>query len=176
MKTLLDLRQRAREWRESFDRSFAEPPPQPGPAPLDILGLGLGGRPHAVALSELASLQPLTGVEPYPGGPAGLLGLVAQRGAVLPLYDLRALLDLGPSENPAWLLLPRAAPVALAFERFDGHWRLARQACLAAGTAASHTLCPQLLQCPGPTGLVQRPLIALRTLCMRLHAPADTQE
>lgn len=173
MKTLMDLNRRVREWREAFDQAFAEPPPMPGPAPLDFLGLGLAaqGLSHAVALSELASLQPLGTLEPYPGGPEALLGLVALRGAVLPLYDLRALLDLGPSERPGWLLLPRAAPLALAFERFDGHWRLPRQACLDAGAAAPHALCPQLLQHPGPQGPVQRPLIALQALCARLQAP-----
>ncbi|HEX2009632.1 MAG TPA: chemotaxis protein CheW [Roseateles sp.] len=156
------LQGRIAQWREAFDRAFADPLPEPGPAPIDYLGLSLAGQPHALRLAELATLQALEGSPlPYPGAPPQLLGLIALRGKVLPLFDLQALLGLGPGQRPTWLVLPRNAALALAFEHFDGHWRLPPSACV---------LSPQghVLRCAEQ----QRPLIDLSRVIAQLAPPA----
>lgn len=171
MKETEELQAQVAQWRAAFDRAFAEPPPEAGPPPLDFLGLGLGAQPHALRLAELSALQALAGVTPYPGAPPELLGLVSHRGVVLPLYDLRALLGLGAAERPAWLVVLKQAPLALAFERFDGHWRLPGEACVPAGEAARDPLRGQVLRCPGESTEQLRPVIDLGAVAALLRPP-----
>ena len=54
----------------------------------------------------------------------GLLGLAGLRGAMVPVYDLRALLGVNPVDEPRWMVTAAAATVAFAFDGFDGHLRL----------------------------------------------------
>lgn len=148
---------RAAEWREAFDRSFAEPALRSDLQRQDFLGLSLGGQAYALPLAEVAGLHKWREPTPYPGGPATLLGLIAERGTTLPLYDLRALLGHGAAPRPAWLLIARAAPLALAFEDFDGHWRVAPEEALQPPERGGDPLLGRVLRCDGRL----RPLIKL---------------
>nr|WP_297524555.1 chemotaxis protein CheW [uncultured Roseateles sp.] len=113
-------------WRASFDRSFGEPRRHADDeAVLDVLGIRIAGAPFALNLADLAGLTPAMPAAPYPAAAPGLLGLAGHQGQVLPLYDLQALIGRGPAGDVRWWAIARAAPLALAFEGFDGQWRLA---------------------------------------------------
>ncbi len=43
------------------------------------------------------------------------------RGAILPIYDLAALVGLPASEKARWFAIVAGAELAVAFETFDGH-------------------------------------------------------
>jgi chemotaxis signal transduction protein len=163
---------RAEQWRQAFDQGFAEPPPAAPPALQDFLAIRLAGQPHALRLDELAALQPHAAPTPWPGAPPALLGLVAQRGAALPLYDLAALLGEAPCAQPAWTAVLRHAPLALAFEGFDGHWRLPASACIHPAEHVGDALRGQALR--GPDGVLRR-LIQLAAVADLLSAGAAQQ-
>ncbi|MDH0866907.1 chemotaxis protein CheW [Mitsuaria sp. GD03876] len=120
-----ETRARLNEWREAFDRSFAEPlRHRDEEVALDVLGIRIAGAPFALNLADLAGLTPAMPAAPYPATAPGLLGLAGHQGQVLPLYDLQALIGRGPATTLRWWAIARAAPLALAFEGFDGQWRL----------------------------------------------------
>lgn len=115
------------ELRWSFDRSFAEPPPAPSAARYDLLGITIGVDPYAVPLAEVSGIFANRKFTPLPSAIAELLGLVGLRGAILPAYDLRALLGYPRGGPCRWLLLTRGLEVALAFDRVDGYLRVPRE-------------------------------------------------
>ncbi len=112
--------------RRAFDRSFGLPPPAAHAAFEDFLAIRMGGAAYAVRLSEIAGLHSGRTVVPIPRTAPELLGIVGLRGTVVPVFDLRGLLGCPEGAHPRWLMLARAPqPVALAFEQFDGHVRIA---------------------------------------------------
>jgi purine-binding chemotaxis protein CheW len=54
-----------------------------------------------------------------PRGSCRIGGIAGFRGAVLPVYDLPCLLGVPAASDLRWLVIAKAAPIALAFERFD---------------------------------------------------------
>ncbi|MET0519051.1 MAG: hypothetical protein ABW005_09475, partial [Burkholderiaceae bacterium] len=58
---------RVAEWREAFDRSFAEPALRVDPQRQDFLGLSMGERAYALPLAEVAGLHAWREPTPYPG-------------------------------------------------------------------------------------------------------------
>ncbi|WP_416761108.1 chemotaxis protein CheW [Roseateles sp. So40a] len=132
-------RRQLEDWREAFDRSFAEPRRQADEdAVLDVLGIRIAGDAFALNLADLAGLQSAMPAAPYPATAPALLGLAGHQGQVLPLYDLQALLGRGTAPVTRWWAIARAAPLALAFEGFDGQWRLsARDRLLQSDTTGS---------------------------------------
>lgn len=164
---------RVQRWRTDFDRAFAEPRRTASADGEDFLGLLLGGRVHAVRLAELAALQGWQEPAPYPLAPATLLGLIGHRDRVLPLFDLQALLGLGRAASPAWQLIMRDRPLALAVDGFDGQWRLPAAAVTRAAAAGTDAAPAELLRCAD--GL--RPLIRLAAVAARLeHSSIRTGE
>ena len=55
-------------------------------------------------------------------------GIAGFRGASLPVYDLQACSAIRARQTPRWLVIAAAAPVALAFEAFEGHLRVSPDA------------------------------------------------
>ncbi|HEX7688569.1 MAG TPA: hypothetical protein VF453_12730, partial [Burkholderiaceae bacterium] len=47
-------------------------------------------------------------------------GLAGVAGGVVPVYDLGVLAGYPPGDRPSWMAVCAAAPVALAFDAFDG--------------------------------------------------------
>ncbi len=123
-----DVRQQLQTWRDAFDQSFAQPR-QTGEddTPMDVLGIRIANAPFALNLADLAGLLPAMTPTPYPADAPGLLGVIGHQGQVLPLYDLQSLIGLGAAPPARWWVVTRAAALALAFEGFDGQWRLTRQ-------------------------------------------------
>lgn len=129
-----DLAERLADIRHAFDRSFAEPP-RPVAARLeDLLAVRVAERPYAIRVTAIAGLFVDRTVTPVPGPLPELLGVAGFRGAIVPVYDLGALLGCPPSAAPRWLVLAADTPaVALAFDRVDGHLRVPAEALADAG-------------------------------------------
>lgn len=82
------LRERAR----ALARPLAE-----APTPTDVVELlvfALGGERYAIEAAHVLEVVPLGELTPVPGAPAHVLGVVNHRGRILPVMDLRRLLEL----------------------------------------------------------------------------------
>ncbi len=121
-----NLSGRAAELRRDFDRAYAEPVRTGVTAAEDLLAIEIASQRFAIRMSEIAGLYAGKKVTRIPGGNAALLGIAGFRGALLPVYDLHALLGHPRTQAPRWLVVSAAAPVALAFEAFGGQLRVAR--------------------------------------------------
>jgi len=124
----------AAEMRQAFDRSFAEAPRGETARFDDFLAIRLGTDPHVLALADIARLLPLTTVTRLPSGIRELLGIVGISGAVVPVYDLRALLGYPAADPPRWMVITATMPVGLAFDAFEGQFRHRRETGAAAVT------------------------------------------
>lgn len=124
----LPVSERAAELRRHFDRSFAEAPRMEVPRVEDLLALNVRGDPYAVRVSDIVALVADKTMTPLPGPLPELAGIVGFRGATVPVYDLGALLGYGERGALRWLVILAAVPLGLAFDRFDGHLRVARDA------------------------------------------------
>jgi chemotaxis signal transduction protein len=118
------LGDRAAALRDAFDRVFAEPHPPDPPPREDLLAIRVATEPYALRLSEIAGLFADRKVIPVPGQVPTLLGLAGFRGAIIPVYDLSALLGHRSPATTRWLALAAKAPVAFAFEALAGHLRV----------------------------------------------------
>jgi len=119
--------------RAAFDRAFVEPLRLDAPPSEHLLAIRVGTKACALRLSEIAGLFADRRITRVPGGAAALIGLAGFRGALVPVYSLQALLGLGATSaaTPRWLVVAAgrpAAPVALAFEAFEGQLRVALDA------------------------------------------------
>lgn len=169
-----EIRRQLRDWRESFDRGFAEPVRRRADeAAFDVLGIRIAGAAFALDLADLAGLTPAMPPVPYPATAPGLLGLIGHQGQVLPLYDLQALIGRGSAPATHWWAVARAAPLALAFEGFDGQWRIASSERLQQSDAAGTGWA---VRCGGAL----RPLLALdeviATVSGRLATANDSDQ
>lgn len=124
------LAERAAGLRGDFDRGFAEPLRDDVARKLDLLAMRVGPESCAVRLSEIAGLFADRKITRIPGSNGALLGIAGFRGAVLPVYSLRTLLGHSGTQAQRWLVIAAAAPVALAFDVFEGHLRLDAEAIL----------------------------------------------
>nr|BFE56992.1 hypothetical protein GCM10020063_015180 [Dactylosporangium thailandense] len=127
------LEHRLAELREEFDRSFADPPRSAVAGHDDLLAIRAGGVRYALRLTQAAGLFPDRPVTRLPGPLGALLGVAGFRGAIVPVYDLAAVLGTGGTAagsadggtGPRWLVLAAGQPaVALAFTELDGHLRI----------------------------------------------------
>jgi chemotaxis signal transduction protein len=124
---------RAAALRAAFDRGFAEPAQIDTNPTEDFLAIRLGSEPHVLRLAEISGLFADKKITRVPGRVAARLGIAGFRGAIVPVYDLAALLGHRMSEAPRWLTLAAGAPVAFAIASFEGHLRIPRDAILPQG-------------------------------------------
>ena len=126
-ETLID--KRATELRMAFDQSFAQASAGVSASTEAFLAIGVGGDNYALRLSEISGLYTNKKVLALPSDVPELLGVASFRGALIPVYDLRVLLGYPVNLRPRWLVQVAAAtPIGLAFDRFDGHLHLPRDA------------------------------------------------
>jgi chemotaxis signal transduction protein len=123
---------RAAELRLAFDRSFADPVRLDTAATQALLAIRVGAEPYAMRLSEIAGLFADKKITQVPGSDAALIGVAGFRGAIVPVYSLQALLGHSSTQTPRWLVIAAAAPVALAFESFEGQLLVSPDVILAA--------------------------------------------
>lgn len=118
--------------RRAFDEHFARPAAVQTERVEDVLALRIDRHPYVVRLPEVSGLLAGRPLVPVPATARGLLGLAGIDGEVVPVFGLSTLLGYEhPSTTPRWLLLSgRKAPVAFAFDDFDGHLRLPASAFL----------------------------------------------
>lgn len=121
---------RAAQMRQEFDQAFARPL-APETAHLeDLLTIRLGQEAYALRLSDIAGVFADRAVTALPGDTPALLGIAGLRGAIVPVYDLAALLGHDrDGERPRWLALTAASAntsVGFAFAALDGQLRIPR--------------------------------------------------
>lgn len=122
------LTDRAAALRQAFDSAFADPAQIDATATEDLLAIRAGSQAYALRLSEIVGLFVDKKITRVPGRAAAMLGIAGFRGAIVPVYDLPALLGHLTTVPLRWLVVASAAPVALAFETLDGHLRVSRDA------------------------------------------------
>lgn len=121
------LATRAAVLRATFDRSFAEFAQLEMASVEDLLVVRVGGDVVAIRMSEIAGLYVGKQVMRVPGGDPALLGIAGFRGTIQPVYCIATLLGHPVVASPRWLVTATAAPIALAFDGFEHHLRVAAE-------------------------------------------------
>jgi chemotaxis signal transduction protein len=119
------LAARAAALHAGFSQSFTEPAQIDATLKEDFLAIRIGGDMFAIRLAEITGLHTGKKVTRLPGGEPALIGIAGFRGTILPVYSLTILLGLPAKAEQQWLVIAAAAPVALAFDGFDHHSRVA---------------------------------------------------
>jgi purine-binding chemotaxis protein CheW len=132
----LHISERAAELRRTFDRSFVEVRHFEAVATEDFLSIHVGGDPYVLRLAEIGGLFVDKKVTGLPSSVVELKGIAGFRGAMLPVYDLGALLGYPLTNGMRWMVRAADAPVALAFDAFDGHFRFSRDAVASHGDSS----------------------------------------
>jgi chemotaxis signal transduction protein len=121
--------ERSTELRRAFDRSFAEAPATRATELDDLLDIRVALDAYAIRLDQVTGVFADKPVTPLPGSFPELLGIAGFRGAIVPVYDLRTLLGYPRGGSQRWLILTAGETrIALAFDLFEGHTRVARTA------------------------------------------------
>lgn len=129
----------ASELARAFDADFARPVSLHASDAEDLLAIRIGDTGYALARREIGGVFTDKPVTPLPGGAPALLGISGFRGALVPVYDLAALLGAARSDVVRWLATLAIAPVALAFGRFERLIRVPRDAIvMQAGSAKGY--------------------------------------
>ncbi len=166
------LTEKAAELRRAFDLSFAEAPAERLQALDDLLAIRVGAAPYALRLSEVAGLAVDRRITPLPSAVPELLGLAGLRGAIVPVYDLAALLGSAAAAAPRWLAFAAGAGVALSFDAFERHLRLGREAVVPAGEAdARRGHVREVLRAEGGA----RPIVHLASIVESIRRRAEGQ-
>jgi purine-binding chemotaxis protein CheW len=162
------LSARARTLRREFDESFARAAGGDEAPREDLLAIRVGGDAYALRLTECAGLFVDRRVTPLPTSVRELLGLAGFRAALVPVYDLRALLGYPRAEVPRWMVSTAGAVVVgLAFDAFEAHLRV-ETALLAADDSPAQRHAPRLARLPDGA----RPLLSVPSLLEAIAARA----
>jgi chemotaxis signal transduction protein len=163
---------RAAALRAEFDHAFALPSRTASAANADLIAIRAGAEPCALRLAEITGLFADRKITRLPGGHSALLGIAGFRGALVPVYALTALLGMSVAPTSRWLVLAAAAPVALAFDAFEGHLRASSDAILTRQSQAEmRGFAPEFIR---TTGIV-RPVINLAAVVAALGTAEAAQ-
>jgi purine-binding chemotaxis protein CheW len=166
-ETLGRLAEQAAQLRTAFDRAFAAPAHTDATVTVDFLAIRFGGDPYAIRLAEVSGLFINRRITQIPGNDASLLGIAGFRGSVLPVYGLAALFGQSQTPAPRWLVIAATAPIALAFDQFDGHLRAAADTILPQQPhAQSRGYAPDFLR----SGEIVRPVLHVTSVINALGA------
>ncbi len=163
--------------RRDFDRGFAEAPMTAASLVEDVLMIRIGNDPFVLRLSEIAGLHTDRVIAPIPSPVSELLGIVAIRGVMAPVYDLGGLLGYPVSQASRWLALAHGPkPAGFAFEVFEAHARVSQESFAAHETdSSSRTHLQGAVRIAG----VVRPVIhiasVLEAIARRARAPSKEQ-
>jgi chemotaxis signal transduction protein len=161
----------AEELRRQFDASFAGPYAERGADVASFLAIRIEADEYALRVDEIRGFAAARKIVPVPSSVHALLGLAGIRGAVVPVFSLRALMGYaGGDERPRWFVLGGGvAPIALAFEDFDGYLELPVSDVRPAGEAG-RTHVREVLR----TGDALRGVIALPSMAKTIEESAMT--
>lgn len=120
----IELSGRLRELVTDFDQSFARPAGSFQQAYEDFLAVRVASDPCVLRLGQITGLFDHRKIVPLPSPVPELLGLASFRAAIVPVYDLCALLGRAREPEPRWLVLAAGLPIALGFSELLGHRRL----------------------------------------------------
>lgn len=158
------LFRRVDQLRREFDDSFAAQAVAGDVRSGELLAIRLRGDPHLIRLADINRLLRAGALLSYPATATAWLGLAGVAGSVLPVYDLGVLVGYPPDGLPGWIALCAAAPVALAFDSFDGQVRHMDEQAL--DGAPSDALVSRVVRVAGGSC----PLIEIGVLVERLRA------
>jgi chemotaxis signal transduction protein len=168
--------QRLHELRADFDASFRDPARRHDEEHAELLAVRAGGRPYALRLSQTSGLYPDRPVTPLPGPLAALLGVAGFSGAIVPVYDLAALLGHRIPDRPRWLVLAAGSPaLAFAFHQLDGHVRVPAAAIVTEAAVESRGTLRGMVPLAGGTRPIVD-LLAARAAVHSLTGHTDTGE
>lgn len=128
---------RASELRADFDRGFAAAPRPPEPGHSDVLCVRIGGEPCALRLGDIASLHAGLRIIAMPTRAPELIGAAAIRATIVPIYDLAIALGMPSAAAVPWVVVHRGGAAGFAFERYEGHARVAERS-ISAGVQRGH--------------------------------------
>ncbi len=159
---------RVAQLRDAFDSAFASAPVRAADSTEDLLAIEVGGIPCALRLAEVAGIHARRPVTALPGAPGAILGLTSLRGGVIAIYDLYTLLGGTGGGEHRWFALTSDDPaVGLAFDQFEGHLRVPRDAIAedAATRAPAHMR--EAVNLPS----ARRPIVQISTLLDIIKTP-----
>lgn len=123
--------------RREFDAAFAAAPVEPV-LHVEMLALRAGTQRYLLRLSEISGLHTSADVTPVPSRLPELLGIASVRAALVPVFDVHALLGLARSESPRWLVVLGAPVMALAFTDLDAQLRVPETCVVASHAPGGH--------------------------------------
>lgn len=163
--------------REAFDESFAREPAPPAVEQEDLLVVDVGGDEYALRCREIARLVADRPIVPTPAAMPALIGIAGVRGEIVPVFSLRSLLGYPPSAAPRWFVVAAGPqPAGLAFDRLEGHVRVARES-LAPAPTANREGNPRQLRVSVATARGARPVLEIGSLLrdIALSLPTGAQ-
>lgn len=121
-------RESVEEMRRAFDSSFAAPASASIADVDDFIAIRVGTRPLAFRVVELVRLEVGCKIVALPADNPWLRGLASIQGKLIPVYDLELTLgfDQAPGERNWLALCSRGEPFGLAFDTFEGYFRVPR--------------------------------------------------
>lgn len=116
------MKDTAHRLRDNFDRTFGRPHAAADGGRTDLLGLSLRGDPHAIRLSDISYVTSNRVITPIPTRSIALLGIAGLRGAIVPVFDLGALVGYPRLPDPRWFAVVEreGSAVGLAFDTLLG--------------------------------------------------------
>lgn len=125
--------------QREFDNGFAGPKLNPAEGITVFLNIRVAGEALAVPMLDITGVAKLGRILPLPTHLPGLLGVMALRGTIIPVYDLAVQLGMpAGGTGQAWLLFAnRETPIALSFDKFEGQVELGRSSVYEHSQAAS---------------------------------------
>jgi chemotaxis signal transduction protein len=126
MTAPIGLEQRLLLFRHAFDKAFAAAPITTLETFEDLLAVRVAGDPYALRVREITGLVASRKIVPLPSKRPELLGIAGNRGSLVAVYSLAALLGYGADSKPTpWLALAGGSdPIGLGFEAFEGFLRV----------------------------------------------------
>jgi chemotaxis signal transduction protein len=108
--------------RREFDEAFAAPAVHAAEDLTTLITIRVACQAFALRATEITALAKRSRIVPVPSRVRELLGLAGIRGALVPVYDLAALLGLTRrAGEPQWFALThREAQLALAVDEIEG--------------------------------------------------------
>jgi chemotaxis signal transduction protein len=135
--------------RAEFDATFAAPALASEDAHVELVTIRLGEDRFALRMAQIGSVVADQRVEPVPSAEPAFMGLMADRGRLVPVFRLRALLGYPPATfetDRSWVVcVGTSEPVAFAFDSFAGYLR-AHVGSVGDGAAASTPCVAQVVR------------------------------